>query len=188
MRAFVAAVAACAAIGAAMARDSANRMTPEMQAALDAQKRVVAAWAANSVIVAAVQSQNAEGPIPGMTNRKWKRLAPDDALVGSFESNPAGRWLAKKIAAGKGLYREAFLSAARGEKAAFVTKPTSYIHRGDAKFDEPMSGRVWEGKPEFDKSSRSYAIQLGVPVFSGGRPIGVLVVGISMKELRTMSR
>ena len=188
MKILVATILGCALLGMAQARDSADRMTPDMQTVLAAQKRVIAGWAENPVIVAAVEKQNAQGPIPGMTNRAWKRLAADDALVGSFQSNAAGVWLAKKIAGSGGMYREAFLSAAQGEKAAFVAKPTSYLHKGEPKFDVPMSGKSWQGNPEFDKSSKSYSIQIAVPVMSGGRPIGVLVVGVSMKTLGAMAK
>jgi hypothetical protein len=182
------AILTCVLVGAAQARESANRITPEMQTELDAQKRTVASWARNATIVSAIAAQNAKGPIPGMTNRAWKRLAPDDALVGSFQTNAAGKWLAGKLASSKGLYREAFVSAAQGEKVAFFAKPTRYVHKGEPKFDVPMKGSVWQGEPEFDKSSDSYVIQLAAPVIRDGKPIGVLVVGVSMKSLKTAAQ
>ena len=188
MKTLAAALLGCALIGIAQAADSASRITPEMQAALDAQKRVVAGWAANPVLVAAVKAQNQKGPLPGMTNRAWKARKPDDALVQGFQKNAAGVWLAKKVAGSGGMYREAFLNAAKGEKVAFGAKPTSYIHAGEPKFDVPMSGKVWEGKPEFDKSSYSYVVQIATPVLSGSMPIGVLVVGVSMKMVKTMTK
>ncbi|MGH8046552.1 MAG: hypothetical protein ACREKL_04840 [Chthoniobacterales bacterium] len=168
--------------------DSSSRITAEMQAQIDAQKKAVAAWAANPVLVKAVVAQNAKGPIPDMTNRTWKSLKPGDPLVQSFEKNAAGLWLAKKLSASDGMYREAFLSAAKGEKVAFVEKTTSYLHAGQPKFDEPMSGKIWQGPPEFDKSSYSYTVQIAAPVHSGGKPVGVLVVGISMKMIKTMAQ
>jgi len=170
------------------AADTSSRITPEMQAQIDAQKRVVAAWAASPVLVKAVVAQNAKGPIPDMTNRAWERLESDDAIVRAFEENAAGAWLTQKVAASDGLYREAFLSAAKGEMVAFVEKPTSYLHAGEPKFDGPMAGKIWQGPPEFDKSSYSYSLQIGAPVRSGGNPVGVLVVGISMKAIRTMAQ
>jgi hypothetical protein len=175
-------------VTAASYAESSNRITPEMQGRIDAQKRVVAAWAANPVLVKAVVAQNAKGPIPEMTNREWKRLKGDDAVVQAFQKNSAGKWLAQKLASSDGMYREAFLNAAKGEKAAFVEKTSSYLHTGDPKFDEPMAGKIWQGKPEFDKSSYSYTVQIAAPVRSGGKPIGVLVVGISMKVIKDMAQ
>jgi hypothetical protein len=173
---------------AAFAGSPEARITPAMQEKIDAQKRVIAAWAASPVIVKAVVAQNEKGPIPDMTNRAWKSLAPGDPLVAGFQKNSAGVWLTKKITGGAGLYREAFLSSARGEKVAFAGKPSRYLHAGEPKFDIPMSGRIWQGEPEFDKSSSSHALQIAVPVRSGGRPVGVLVVSLSMKTIKELAR
>lgn len=159
-----------------------------MQAVLDAQKRVIAGWAANPAIVDAVVAQNKKGPISGMTDRKWKAVENSQPGIVAFQKNAAGAWLANKLAAGGGLYREAFLNAAQGEKVAFVEKPSSYLHAGQEKFTEPMAGRIWQGKPEYDKSSQSYSIQIAAPVVSGGRPAGVLVVGLSMKAIKEKAR
>jgi hypothetical protein len=179
---------ACALIGTLQARDSADRITPEMQAQLDAQQRVVAGWAANPVLVDAVVAQNKKGPISGMTNRKWKAVDSGQPGVMAFQKNAAGMWLTGKLASSDGFFREAFLNAAQGEKVAFVEKPSSYLHAGQEKFTEPMAGRIWQGKPEYDKSSRSYSIQVAAPVLSGGKPVGVLVVGVSMKALKDLVR
>ncbi len=186
MKTLIAVMLGCALIGSAVAaRDSSIRLNPEMTAVLDSQKKVIAQWAANPTVVAAVRAQNAKGPLPGMTNAKWKSLAADDPLVLSFQKNAAGVLLTKKMAASHGLIREAFLNAAQGEKVAFVQKPTNYNHAKEPKFDGPMSGQPWQGKPEWDKSSHSHAVQISTPVFDRGKPIGVLVAGVSVKELKS---
>src|SRR5436853_7371065 len=68
-------------------------ITPGIQAELDRQKRVVAGWAADAVIVKAVVEQNTEGPLAGMDNAKWKVLRRSDPLVRAFQSNAAGQFL-----------------------------------------------------------------------------------------------
>jgi len=163
---------------------AAGPLTPEQQAALDAQKKVIAKWAAASLLVSAVKAQNAEGPIPGMNNAVWAALKPGNPIVTAFEKNAAGVWLAKKLKKAKGLFSEAFLSAARGEKVAFVAKPTSYIHAGTPKFDVPMTGKPWQGEPALDQSSNVYSVQISTPVMDGGKPIGVLVVGVAVDKLK----
>lgn len=165
------------------ALDSEARITPAIQAQIDVQKRVVAKLASNSTLVSAVREQNKKGPIPGLTNKSWNKLDAGDPLVRSFQTSAAGKVLAAKIAGSQGMYRELFLSAAQGEKVAFTGKTSDYLHAGNEKFDLPMTGAVWQGKPEFDKSSHSYVIQLAAPVRSNGKPIGVLVAGLSMKTL-----
>lgn len=179
-------LAVCAAAHAA--DDTSSRITPQIQLLLDAQKRTIATWAANPRLVSAVRSQNGAGPDPAITPKAWKKAVTGSALLDRFEKNAAGKWLSAKVSASNGLYREAFLSAARGEKVAFVEKPSHYLHARQKKFEVPMTGRVWQGKPEFDKSSHSHVTQIAVPVVSGGKPIGVLVVGVSMKALRDLSR
>jgi len=188
MKTLVITLLSCALVGNLLALDSASRITPEIQAELDAQKRTIAQWAASPVLVAAVKAQNKSGPLPGMTNGKWRSLKPNDAIVQTLQQNAASMWLAKKLGASNGLYREAFLSAAKGEKAAFATKPTSYLHANDEKFEKAMTGQSWQGKPEFDKSSRSHVVQISTPVLDRGKPIGVLVVGVAMKTMKEMTR
>jgi len=164
-------------------------LTPGMQAELDRQKTAIAGWAASPTIVTAVLEQNQRGPITGMDNPKWKQTRRSDALVAAFQSNPAGQFLKSKVEDTKGANNEAFLSGSRGEKVAFVEKTTSYIHVGQAKFDVPFStGKAWQGQPEFDESSQTYAVQISVPVLSDGRPIGVLVVGVNLTHLQGLAK
>lgn len=184
MKTLIATLLSCILIGNVLARDPANRITPEIQAALDQQAQVIAQWAANPVLINAVKAQNAKGPVDGVTNAQWRKTPPETPLIQSFQKSPAGVWLAKKMAASNGVIREAFLSGAQGEKVAFVEKPTLYLHKGDPKFEVPMTGKPWQGKPEWDKSSSAYSVQLTTPVLDRGKPIGMLAVGVSMKALK----
>jgi hypothetical protein len=164
-------------------------ITGPVQVELDKQKAVVASWAASPVIVNAVMEQNKKGPIAGMDNTKWKVTRRSDSLVTGFQSNPAGQLLKAKVAEGQGTFNEAFLSAAQGEKVAFVEKTTSYIHKGQAKFDIPYgTGKFWQGKPEFDESSQTYAVQISVPVLADGKAIGALVVGVNLSHLEKFAK
>jgi hypothetical protein len=159
-------------------------MTPAIQAELDKWKTMIAEWAADPTIIKAVVEQNSKGPIPEMDNAKWKITRRSDPIVKEFQTNPAGQFLKAKIEATGGAISEAFLSAAGGEKVAFVEKTTSYIHQGQAKFDVPFTtGKSWQGKAEFDESSQTYAIQISVAVLVAGKPSGALVVGVSLSNL-----
>ncbi|HEY3064474.1 MAG TPA: hypothetical protein VGL09_01700 [Methylomirabilota bacterium] len=165
------------------------QMTPAVQAELDRQKTVIAGWAANATIVNAVAEQNRKGPITGLDNAKWKVTRRSDPVVTAFQSNAAGQFLKTKVAETKGAISEAFLSAAQGEKVAFVEKTTSYIHKGAPKFDVPLTtGRAWQGQAEFDESTQTYAIQISVPVLGDGKPVGVLVVGVNLSHLQRLAR
>lgn len=164
-------------------------ITPPIQAALDKQKSVIATWASDPIVVKAVQAQNAKGPLAGMDNPKWKATRRSDALITEFQSNAASALLKSKIDSGQGNYNEAFLNGAAGEKVAFVEKTSSYIHKGAPKFDVPFTtGAAWQGSPEFDESSQTYAIQISVPVNADGKAIGVLVIGVSLSQLEKAAK
>jgi hypothetical protein len=183
--AIIAALAALPAVSAAMDFE----ITPAVQAELNREKAVVASWAADPVIVKAVEEQNRKGPLPGMDNAKWKSTMRSDPLVKEFQNNAAGRFLRQKMRQSNGAVTEAFLNGAKGEKVAFGEKTTSYIHAGAAKHDVPFTtGKPWQGKPEFDESSQTYAIQVSTPVLANGHPIGSLVVGVSLSHFKSAQR
>ncbi len=167
----------------ALSAQAAFEITPAIQKQLDQSIETVKGWAANPTLVGAVEAQNQKGPIAGMDDAKWKALRRSDDLVKGFQSNDAAKLLKQKLAESQGVYSEAFLSAAQGEKAAFVDKTSSYIHKGKPKFDTPFSGKSWQGQPEFDESSQTHQVQIAVPVQAAGKPIGVLVVGVNLTKL-----
>jgi len=165
------------------------QITPAVQAELDKQKAAIAAWAANPIIVNAVIEQNRRGPIAGMDNAKWKVTRRSDPMVTAFQQNSAGQFLKAQLDDSKTKFSEAFLSGALGEKVAFVEKTTSYFHKGQPKFDVPFTtSKAWQGSPEFDESSQSYALQVSVPVMADARPIGVLVVGVNLTHLESIAK
>ncbi|MBI3811296.1 MAG: hypothetical protein HY283_03695 [Nitrospirae bacterium] len=171
------------------ARAATFEITPPVQSQLDKQKTEIASWASDPVIVKEVQQQNKKGPLPGMNNDTWKTTRRSDPVVKTFQDNPAGRFLKAKLEQEGSIFNEAFLSAAQGEKAAFVEKTTFYIHKGKPKFDVPFTtGKSWQGEPEFDESSQTYAVQISTPVLSEGKPIGVLVVGVNLSFLEKFKK
>ncbi len=167
---------------------AAFEITAPVQKEIDKSVETVKAWASNPVIVKAVVAQNGKGPIPGMDNAKWKAVRRSDEMVKGFQTCEAGQFLKQKLAESGELYSEAFLSASHGEKVAFVEKTTSYIHKGNPKFDVPLGGKAWQGQPEFDESSQTHQVQVSVPVMADGKPAGVLVVGINVTKLEKLAK
>lgn len=179
-----AALFACAAVVGA----GTFEITPAKQAEIDHQRDIIAKWAADPVIVDSVKDQNKKGAIAGMNNAKWKTIRASEEVITAFQTNRAGSFLKAKMESSDGLISEAFLSAAQGEKVAFIEKTSSYVHKGSPKFDVPMTGKSWQGKPEFDESSQTFAVQVSVPVFDAGSPIGALVVGINLTRLEKLTK
>lgn len=164
------------------------QISDKVQAELDKRKIELAGWAADAAISGAVKEQNAKGPIAGMDNPKWKLTKRSDPVVKAFQDCPAAKILKDKVSADGGAFSEAFLSAAQGEKVAFIEKTSSYIHKGTPKFDVPFNdSKAWQGKPEFDESTQTYAVQVSVPVLEGAKPIGVLVVGVNLSHLEKVA-
>lgn len=153
-----------------------------INAKLDAMVTQLKTWASDPVIVKAVKDHNASLPADcaAMTDDKWKSLSILDPFVRSFSKNEAGAFLKAK----KGdIVSEAFVCDAAGLKVAFLSKTTSWCHKGSAKHDVPMTGKVWRGQVEVDDSSGLQQIQVAVPVLDGEKPIGSLVVGLSLDKL-----
>ena len=171
-------------------------ITADVQAQIDTWKQTVQTWADDQKLAAYVAEHNEKGPIEGMDNKQWKRTRRSSAQVKALQNNAAAKFLKKQAAETKGLVSEAFLNGSDGSKAAFLDKTSSYIHAGKGKFDTPFkTGRFWQGKPEFDESTQTYAVQIAVPVHKyasydkdgkgqgKAERIGVLVVGLSLDKL-----
>ncbi len=169
---------------------SSFEVTPAVQAELEKQTKSLAAWAADPVVVSAVKEQNGKGPIAGMDNARWKTVRRSDAIVQGLIHSPAGEFLKKKIETSGGTLDKAFLNGAQGEKVAFAEKTISYIHKGQEKFDVPMTtSKPWYmTKPWFDESLQGYAVQVAVPIMDGGKAIGVLVASVPVTYLERVAK
>lgn len=167
---------------AAAAGASAAAVDAALQAKIDARVKDFQAWAADPVIVEAVKAQNAAPPAShaGLDQAKWKELTVLDPLIRGFTRNPVAELIkARKDDA----VSEAFVSSANGTKVAFLAKTTSWSHQSSAKHADPMKGKTWQGEVEKDDSTGLEQIQVGVPVLDGGKPIGSLVIGLSLSKL-----
>lgn len=153
-----------------------------VQAKVDTEIKAIEAWAKDPAIVQAVKTHNATPPADtaAMTQDKWKSLTVLDPAVRSFSKNPTADFLkSKKTDA----VSEAFVSAADGTKVAFLAKTSGWSHKGKPKHDVPMSGKTWQGPVEVDESTGLQQVQVAVPVIDGDKPIGSLVVGLSLAKL-----
>lgn len=140
------------------------------------------AWAADKSVVEAVKKANAS-PDPkfkDMTQDKWKDLKVIDPLVKDLMKTAAAEFIKKNKS---DAVSEGFINAADGTKVGFLAKTSGWSHKGKAKHDDPMAGKVWIGKVETDESTGVQQIQFAVPVMDGGKAIGSLVIGVSVSKL-----
>jgi hypothetical protein len=152
------------------------------QAKVDAKVKEIQSWAADRTVVEAVKAYNGakSAEAAAMDQPKWIAATVLDPFVRSLTKNTAAEFL--KTHKGD-VVSEAFVSGADGGKVAFLAKPTNWNHKGKPKHDAPMSGKTWRGEVEVDQSSGLQQIQVAVPVLDGTRPIGSLVVGLSIIKL-----
>lgn len=153
-----------------------------VQAKVAAEIKSIETWAKDPAIVQAVKTHNTSPPADAgtMNQDKWKSLTVLDPIVRSFTKNPTADFLkSKKTDA----VSEAFVSAADGTKVAFLAKTSGWSHKGKPKHDVPMSGKTWQGPVEIDESTGLQQVQVAVPVLDGDKPIGSLVVGLSVSKL-----
>ena len=157
-------------------------LPPEIKANLDNKIKQLQSWSADPAIVAAVKAHNSNMPAEdkAMTNEKWSKLTVLDPYVRSFTKNPLGVYLKSKK---DDQISECFVSGADGTKVAFLSKTTSWTHADKDKHKVPMSGKTYVGPVALDESTGLQEIQVGLPVLDNGKPIGSVVVGISVSKL-----
>ena len=158
-------------------------LSPEVKTKLDARTKALQAWSTDSTIVAAVKAYNASpsAEAKAMTNERWKSLSVLDPFVRSFSKNALAVYLKSKQ---DEVISECFVSGADGTKVAFLSKTTNWSHADKDKHKVPMAGKVWTGPVEVDESTGLQQVQIGLPVLDGGKPIGSIVVGLSIAKLK----
>jgi hypothetical protein len=161
----------------------AEKIDPAVQARIDAKITEITTWASDPVIVTAVKEHNAALPADqaAITQERWRALTVLDPLVRGFVKNSVGQFLK---AHKDSVVAEAFVSDAAGLKVGFGAKTTNWSHKGKPKHEIPMTGQHWQGDIEVDESSGQQQVQVAVPIIDGGKPIGSLVVGLSLSGLR----
>ena len=155
----------------------------DVKSAAESRAKQIASWGKDSALVSAVKAYNSAPPgeSKAMTNDAWKTRTLIDPMVRALTKNQAGMFLRNHRMDG---VTEAFVSGANGGKVGFLSKPTSWSHKGKDKHDLPMKGKTWYGPVEVDESSGQQQIQIAVPVLDGKRPIGSLVVGFATAKLK----
>jgi len=156
--------------------------TPEVKAQVDSKIKQLQSWSTDPAIVAAVKAHNSGMPAEdkAMTNEKWSTLTVLDPYVRSFTKNPLGVYLKTKK---DDQISECFVSGADGTKVAFLSKTTSWSHADKDKHKVPMTGKTYLGPMAMDESTGLQQVQVGLPVLDNGKPIGSIVVGLTVSKL-----
>ena len=161
---------------------AAQEAPPEIKAKVEAKVKQLEYLSTDSHVVEAVKAYNANpGPgAKGMTNEKWASLSVLDPFVRSLSKSPLGEYLKGKK---NELLVKFFVSGADGGMVAYDAKTQYWNHKGMPKHDVPMSGETYIGPMKQDGTTGIYAIQVGLPVLDGGKPIGSVVIDLRIDKL-----
>lgn len=160
-------------------------ITAKMQTRIDTYKKQSAVWAADPAIVKAVKDANAQGPINGMGNAKWRELKEADPIVSVFVSSATGQMLTKWMNADAKGINKIVLSGNKSQRVAFTSMPAIYIGKGKPNFDEAFDGKLWhQGESKPDPSTNIDTVQIAAPVKDGSVVIGVLLVSLTAASLQ----
>jgi hypothetical protein len=157
-------------------------LAPDIRAKVDSKVKQLQSWSTDAHFVAAVKAHNAglTADEKAMTNDKWKTLTLLDPFVRGYSKNELGQYLKTKKSEE---VAEIFVSGEDGTKVAFLSKTTSWTHKGKDKHQVPLTGKVWVGAVEVDESTGLQCVQVGLPVLDGGKPVGSIVVGLAVAKL-----
>ena len=162
----------------------ADEIPADIKPLLDKQIEGIKKLSTDQTIIAAVKKYN-EAPSSSMTNKNWKKLTLISPEVKQLVKSDIGKYL-KSLKTE--VITEMFLNGADGGKVAFLSKTSSWNHKGKAKHDVPMKGETWIGPMEIDDSSGAKQIQVGIPILDEDKPIGSLVIGFGVAEMQEQAK
>jgi len=160
-------------------------ITPKIQIKIDSYKKLSVTWAAAPAIVKAVKDANAQGPISGMGNAKWRELKDTDPIVSGFVTSATGQLLSKWMNDHTTGINKIVLSGNKSQRVAFTSMPAIYIGKGKPNFDEAFEGKLWhQGESKPDPSTNIDTVQIAAPVKDGSEVIGVLLISLTAANLQ----
>lgn len=151
-------------------------------------------WAADPVLIAAVQGQNqrhaalTQADIDAL-EQAWKTELgkPVQPTINSVVTSETSDMLRAQVEAGAGLITELFVMDALGLNVA-ASGITSDIWQGDeAKFQETYPkgpDAIHVSDVDFDESSQTYQLQVSFPIIdpADGTVIGAVTVGLNAEQ------
>ncbi len=157
----------------------------EVEGLVGTKVRMVQALARHPALVEAVKRQNGGRLSLDEIRRRddeWKESNERHSRKMRLQNTQAGDLL-RKFVSRNDSFNEAFLTDNQGANVA-AFPPTSDYWQGDeekwtASFNDGQ-GTIFIGPPEYDESTKTYAVQVSAPVFVEQETAGVLVVGVTL--------
>jgi hypothetical protein len=155
----------------------------------DLAHSTIANLGSDSIIVAAVKTENAKGKTLNQIkaqDEKWKGTPGVADYMQAFMDSECGKYL-RKIQDSAPFYTEIFVMDNQGANVAMTDKTSDYWQGDEAKFQKSYNGgngAVFVDSVEFDDSSQAYLCQVSVPVKDGDKVIGAITIGIDVDKIQ----
>lgn len=152
-------------------------------------------WARDPIVVNAVKDANKKAARSAdeiaRLDAKWMATEGVDEWIGGFIKNPCADYLRglQGIREGKiTMYPEIFVMDKQGCVVAETNRTSDYLQGDEDKFIKSFAngqGAIFIDEPTFDESSRTYSVQVSVPVIDPDTKtaIGAMTVGIDLDAL-----
>lgn len=121
-------------------------------------------------------------------DKAWKENT-DVVFKQEITTNTPSQLLKSKVDGAGSRWTELFVTDNQGANVAAYPATSDYWQGDEDKFTDVLDiqgnqiNSFWMGDLEWDQSSRTYAVQLSVPVIRNGVPVGVITGGVALDWL-----
>ncbi len=145
-------------------------------------------YGTHQIIVKAVLSENAKEKTLGKVkelDKKWLATPGIDEFMKAMMDSACSKHL-QKLQDAKIYISEIFVMDNLGANVAMTDKTSDYWQGDEAKFIKSFNsgkGAVHIGDVKFDSSTRTYSVQISVPVKEGDKVIGAITIGVDVDKV-----
>ncbi|MBF0204693.1 MAG: PDC sensor domain-containing protein [Desulfamplus sp.] len=151
-------------------------------------KTTLQAYGSDPVIIKAVKEENQKKKtlqqIKEM-DQKWKNTPGITDYMKAMIESECGRYI-MNIQNNNKYYDEIFVMDDQGANVAMTDKTSDYWQGDEDKFKKSFkdgAGDIFVDEVEFDDSTKSYLVQVSVPVIEDGKAIGAITFGINIDNI-----
>jgi hypothetical protein len=161
---------------------------PKIQSAVETRIPKLRRWAGDPTVVSAIEKVNAENRSAARIkaiDKQWQSTSGIVDFMRSLMTNRCAERL-RALRSAMPEIAEAFVTDRQGANVAMTNKTSDYWQGDEDKFTKAIIGskNSFHLDPVgFDESIQAYAVQVALPVYSGGRAIGVLVATLNLEML-----
>jgi len=163
-----------------------HQLSPEAEAGLQKAVKVIESWGHDPILIKEIEAQNAKNMTQAeidAIDKAWMAGGEAD-LVQRQLTNPCAVHL-KALIATNPAFGETFAMDNKGANVCVTGRTSDYWQGDEAKWQKTYpTGKTFIDEPKYDTSAKAILMQVSVPVFDGGKPVGAITVGINTTLLK----